>query len=134
MWCEASIFLLILRDWKFLFPGKKCSTICLCKMSTTPGPLIPKFVAVEQSGITSISKPEGTFALCLVFFALSWFPFSGLLLIFDYLLYDVTGLKFSVVSYNILAQVWRMFNGASSFVSPLCCNVFVNWTGLTIFL
>ncbi|KAL3498108.1 hypothetical protein ACH5RR_040840 [Cinchona calisaya] len=54
----------------FSFPG----TICLCKMSTIPGPLIPKFVPVETTEITSVSKPDG--------------------------------FRFSLVSYNILAQVY----------------------------
>ncbi|KAK4490868.1 hypothetical protein RD792_001583 [Penstemon davidsonii] len=43
-------------------------------MSTTPGPLCRKFVPIEQSEVTSISKP--------------------------------TGFKFSVVSYNMLAQAY----------------------------
>ncbi|XP_051151507.1 carbon catabolite repressor protein 4 homolog 4 isoform X2 [Andrographis paniculata] len=47
---------------------------CCCKMSTTPGPLCPKFVPVEQREVTSIIKPAG--------------------------------FKFSLVSYNILAQVY----------------------------
>ncbi|CAN4128311.1 unnamed protein product [Withania somnifera] len=43
-------------------------------MSTTPGPLSPKFVPAEKSEITAVSKPDG--------------------------------FKFSLVSYNILAQAY----------------------------
>ncbi|KAJ8555287.1 hypothetical protein K7X08_012783 [Anisodus acutangulus] len=34
-------------------------TICFAKMSTTPGPLCPKFVPAEKSEITSVSNSDG---------------------------------------------------------------------------
>ncbi|XP_011082141.1 carbon catabolite repressor protein 4 homolog 4-like isoform X1 [Sesamum indicum] len=39
----------------YLVPGLRVA--CCSKMSTTPGPLCRKFVPVEQSEVTSISKP-----------------------------------------------------------------------------
>ncbi|KAF3679765.1 Carbon catabolite repressor protein 4 -like protein 4 [Capsicum annuum] len=56
------------------FEGGGFGTVCFTKMSTTPGPLSPKFVPAQKSEITSVSKSEG--------------------------------FKFSLVSYNILAQAY----------------------------
>ncbi|KAL3844377.1 hypothetical protein ACJIZ3_001780 [Penstemon smallii] len=56
----------------FLLPHIRVA--CCSNMSTTPGPLCRKFVPIEQSEVTSISKH--------------------------------TGFKFSVVSYNMLAQAY----------------------------
>lgn len=41
-----------------VFIGRK---VCLSKMSTTAGPVCPKFIPVEQSEIASISKSDGLY-------------------------------------------------------------------------
>ncbi|CAK9180015.1 unnamed protein product [Ilex paraguariensis] len=57
------------------------STIFFSKMSTTADPLCRKFVPVEQSEITSISKPDG-FKFCLVSYNIlaQWKPRSQAIL------------------------------------------------------
>ncbi|CDP15692.1 unnamed protein product [Coffea canephora] len=69
MWRATSFFFP-----RFSSPSFSSSTICLCKMSYKAGPVIPKFIPVETSEITSISKPDG--------------------------------MRFSLVSYNVLAQAY----------------------------
>ncbi|KAM3322691.1 carbon catabolite repressor protein 4 4 isoform X1 [Capsicum chacoense] len=64
--------LLLLPRFSLTCPSHR--TVCFTKMSTTPGPLSPKFIPAEKSEITSVSKSEG--------------------------------FKFSLVSYNILAQAY----------------------------
>ncbi|KAL0393810.1 UNVERIFIED_CONTAM: Carbon catabolite repressor protein 44 [Sesamum latifolium] len=55
----------------YLVPGLRVA--CCSKMSTTPGPLCRKFVPVEQSEVTSISKPASfKFGLYLIIFWLRW--------------------------------------------------------------
>ncbi|XP_019234873.1 PREDICTED: carbon catabolite repressor protein 4 homolog 4 isoform X2 [Nicotiana attenuata] len=52
---KSSIFLLP----RFPLSSPYHRTICFTKMNTAPGPLSPKFIPVETSEITSVSKSDG---------------------------------------------------------------------------